>query len=236
MRLKKLLYILYIRIKERKWKGRLKYIFENNRSNELIIIFSGFSPGAPRYNYIRSLKSKKVDKLFILDVFGNRGSYYLYENGVNDPERLTRGLIHHIIKKGKYNSIITAGSSKGGSCAIYYGLLFGADDIFAGAPQYYIGDYVRQFPEVLQGMLGNRPSEEEIEKLNHVLVKTVNHISFDGVIHLLYSKNEHTYSEHIKDMINDLRKAGDSLELIELQFLDHNDVGAPFSDLLRERI
>ena len=60
--------------------------------------------------------------LFILDDFGYRGSYYWYENGSDKPRLLVEGLVSDVMRKGKYKSLITIGSSKGGTCAIYFGL------------------------------------------------------------------------------------------------------------------
>lgn len=59
----------------------IKYILEKEKSDILIVIMSSCTrPGIKaRYNYNRTLKNIKVNKLFILDDFGNdsRGSYYL---------------------------------------------------------------------------------------------------------------------------------------------------------------
>jgi hypothetical protein len=84
-----------------------------------MIIFSGFNSDDTRlYNYVKSFMPLKCDRLYINDVFGYRGSYYWYENGDNNPEILTQELIENIITKKKYSNIYTAGSSKGGTCAI----------------------------------------------------------------------------------------------------------------------
>ena len=50
---------LLIRFQERVFKGRLHYIYENNHADKLMIVFSGFSPDKPTYNYMRTLKSYK---------------------------------------------------------------------------------------------------------------------------------------------------------------------------------
>ena len=72
----------FFHIKEKTYKSRIKYIYENNHSDKLIIIFPAFPSGdKPMYNYYKTLKDVKMDKLFILDNFGYRGSYLLYENG-----------------------------------------------------------------------------------------------------------------------------------------------------------
>lgn len=62
--------------------GKLKYIYERNGSEELIIMFSGFGT-VRRYNYMKTLAQSKIDKLFILDVFGYKGSYYMKKERIH---------------------------------------------------------------------------------------------------------------------------------------------------------
>lgn len=91
---------VYFWIHERSWKGRLKYMYFRNHSNRLIVIFSGFPAGEkPLYNYMRTLKDVKADKLFILDDFGYKGSYYLLENGTERPRDLVQSLIEHVVRE-----------------------------------------------------------------------------------------------------------------------------------------
>ena len=76
--------------------GKLRYIHEQNGSDELIIMFSGFGSSVRKYNYMKTLNDSKIDKLFILDVWGYRGSYYWYEKGKDEPKRLVSKLIESI--------------------------------------------------------------------------------------------------------------------------------------------
>ena len=93
---KKLAMKLYFPLKERTYKMRgIKYVFENHSSDVLIVVFSGFSE-FPVYNYIRTLKSFKYDKLFLLDDFAYRGSYYMYAKGSCLPMLLTQSVIERV--------------------------------------------------------------------------------------------------------------------------------------------
>lgn len=62
----------------------VKYIFNKSYepNSDLIIVFSAFQAigRPPAYNYIRTLEEFGCNKLFILDDFGSRASYYLCEN------------------------------------------------------------------------------------------------------------------------------------------------------------
>lgn len=96
----KVIYFLVIKLKERTFNGKVKYLFFNNGSKDLLIVFSGFSGEQRRYNYVKGLWNINVDKLYILDTFAYMGSYYLYENGNNEPEKLVKSLIDKILTGG----------------------------------------------------------------------------------------------------------------------------------------
>ena len=72
--------------------GKLKYIHERNGSDELIVVFSGFG-SVRKYNYMKTLQTARIDKLFILDTFGFKGSYYWKENGKDIPNALVSLLL-----------------------------------------------------------------------------------------------------------------------------------------------
>ena len=57
--------------------------FPYHKSKILVIGFQACNDAGPRYNYVRTLKTCKVNRLFIKDDFGPRhlGDYYLGENG-----------------------------------------------------------------------------------------------------------------------------------------------------------
>ena len=229
----------YFKLIERKYLGRLKYIYQKNNSKYLVIVFSAFNP-SPSYNYFRTLKNlKTADKLFILDDFGFSGSYYWYDKGSDLPLKLTSGLIETIIDRGGYESIITVGSSKGGTCAIYFGLMFNASHIYAAACQYLIANYLNteDLRPILKGMIGNTYSEADLQKLNYMMHDHLRqHENANSVIHLLYSPKEHTYNEHIVFLIQDLKEFNiPFVEQVE-QFENHGDVGSYFVPYLKHEL
>lgn len=64
-------------------------------------MFSAFGSSDRRtYNYVRTLHGCKIDKLFILDPWGVKGSYNLYENGSDYPQNVTNSLIVKLIDGG----------------------------------------------------------------------------------------------------------------------------------------
>lgn len=230
-RIKIILRKLYFLVNERKYKDRLKFVFKNNNYSTLIVSFSGFAP-KPVYNYMRTLKGVKADQLYILDDFGLTGSYYWFENGEDIPRQLTHELICRIISRRGYDRVIMIGSSKGGTCAIYYGLMIGATDIYAGACQYYAGNYLNTADHlpILKAMMGNIPNDAAVNIVNRMLPDMIKQ-SAGGKshIHLLYSKDEHTYNDHIRYLIEDLKKYSIPFDEKVASFVDHNEVGKFFS-------
>lgn len=127
---------------------------------------------------------------------------------------------------------------RGGTAAIYYGLKLDADKIIAGAPQYYIGDYLNteKHRNILNGMMG-KITEESIHTLNTVVSDMIfEKRGSDVSIILHYSKVEHTYSEHIRFLVAELEKYGYNVEKDEKDYENHSDVALYFPQLLKRKI
>lgn len=229
---------VYFACKEKKYKRRLKYLFYNNNSDTLLIIFSAFSETNNRsYNYVRSLSNLRFDKLYILDVWGYKGSYYLFENGCKSPEIDVTLFIKEKMSKKKYGHVYTAGTSKGGTAAIYYGLKFNVEKIFAGACQYNLGTYLYtpNHMEIFKAMMGNDAGEEEVRKLNEVMRGHIrDHSGVKTIIYLIYSKNEHTYKDDIVGLLQQLKSYNYKIIEVEYNFSNHNDVGIYFKNYIRQ--
>lgn len=207
------------------------------KSDSLFIVFSAFSSTNIRtYNYVRALKGAKCDRLYILDVWGYRGSYYLYENGSDEPYRETLSLIHSILRKKKYKKVVTMGTSKGGTAAIYYGLEINASEILAGACQYNLGNYLfskEAFAPILAGMVGSNAGQKEKDLLNSIMpLQLRKHAGGTSVIHLIYSKQEHTYEDDIVDLLKQLKESHYTVVKKIYDFNNHNDVGIYFKQYL----
>lgn len=232
--------IIKFKILEKNYQG-VKYIYQKSgRENKtLLISFSAMPPNNFRvYNNVRGFSNLPVDRLFIKDSWGYRGSYYLYENGSLDPFFSTCALIEKISNQGKYTNIITAGTSKGGTCAIIFGIKYNAKYIFSGACQYYIGDYlaVPVHEDILKAMQGNLEREEIIKRLNEVVPSMINSYAKknSSIIHLIFSKKEHTYTSHISDLIDCLKRNNLKVVEKEYSFTNHSDVGYYFLNYINE--
>lgn len=101
-----------IKMREKTFEKQLKYLFFNNHSDTLLIVFSAFTGDRRRYNYVRGLSDCKYDRLYILDPWGYQGSYNLYENGEPYPEAITKKLISKIINWGGIKELLLQGLQK----------------------------------------------------------------------------------------------------------------------------
>ncbi len=232
--------LIKFRVQEKTYQKRLKYLFFDKKSDTLLICFSAFPPGNIRlYNNVKGFENLNVDRLYINDTFGYKGSYYLYENGSKEPFELTCGLLRKYLGGGKYTKVYMAGTSKGGSCAIMFGLLFNADKVFSGACQYHIGTYLNtpdHYP-IFESMMGKGASKNEEAILNGEMPAIIEKSSgTKTTIHLLYSKQEHTYEEDIKDLLDDLKKNNISVVEKEEYFTEHGDVGYYFIPFVKSII
>lgn len=240
MKISKFITKFKVRFRERKFRGRLRYVHERYHNSSLVIVFSGFNPQKPCYNYIRTLeKFKGMDKLFILDDFGFRGSYYLFENGSSRPKDLTLQLISEIRDTYRYSHCYTAGSSKGGSCALYFGLEIGADAVFYGEAKFRLGQFLflDRHKQIFYAMMGQDASEKEIRMLDEIIPSQIKaHPKSSTVVHMLYS-NEESFHH------NDIVELKDSMEAAEIKFTekiesysDHHEIGKVFGVFLLQEL
>lgn len=235
------------RIKERTFISsdgvKLKHLlFRTNKSDCLLVGFSGCFEGGAIYNYVGACAKYKINKLFIKDDFASnhRGCYYIGSNCKFDVEKAVYELIDMVISKRHIKKIIFIGTSKGGYAALNFALQYPDSVVVCGAPQYYVADYLRShnFEVNLKEILGDDGiSSENISMLNKRLQgKITSNINPGQYINILYSDVEHTYQEHIKDMLDDLhRKKYKMYEQVE-KFPEHGDVGKHFPQFLQSRL
>ena len=92
-------------------------------------------------------------------------------------------------------------------------------EVCIAAPQYFLADYLtceKKFDNLCAILEGDE-SDEAKEKLNNRLRRKIAESSLiPKNLYIHYSKNEHTYKEHIEDMLADLKNAGVNV---------HEDVG-----------
>lgn len=238
--------VFFIRLTEKKYyfNGHtVKYIYKDNKKSDLCVVFSGFPEFGKKaeYNYKRTLhKYNKFNYLFILDDMVDiptGGSYYLGANGDYWGLQAIPELIKMIMKKNKCKTLVTAGSSKGGTCALLYGAKLGAEYIIAGACQYKIGSYLLNPYHLnsLKSLIGSEnASEEKIRFLDSLCYDSLkNNVNKNKTkIYLHYSDNEETYEKHIKYLICDLEDMKYTVKCEVMNYEKHGDVGKYFPKFL----
>ncbi len=245
LNLKRILYSRYVDLIQRsvitESGKKIKYIFKKqNNDNNLMVVFSAFSDPPAKFNYIRTLKNLKTNKLFILDEWGRSdypGVYYLGEHGDYSLKEEIIKFINHIVSDiGSNCQISTLGSSKGGWCALYYGMRLSANTIIAGAPQYYLGNYLDcEFHQKTFNIMTGDDIGKDKDTLNNLLPELIANYKNKIIIYLHFSDSEHTYFSHIKNLYEDLVNNDNFHVVADIQhYRSHGDVGEYFSTFVKE--
>ncbi|WP_102692997.1 Two component regulator three Y domain-containing protein [Rummeliibacillus pycnus] len=220
----------------------IKYLFQKSyaKTNNLVIIFSAFPTKGkqPTYNFVRTLSEFDCNKLFILDDFGSRASYYLCEKKDFAIERSVISLINFIIKENDINFIISCGSSKGGYAALYYGIKYGFDHIIAASPQYYLGDYLldQTNSQDVTLFMSGVSADEDHRFLNEIMPKMIEKTQNKPNIFIHLGKDEPHYENHVKPLLAKLDEVHINYELNLGNYHKHSDVGKFFPTLLKNTI
>lgn len=222
----------------------LKYMLKKGDSENLVIVFSSCTRQGikARYNYVRTLKRVKCDKLFILDDFADdhRGSYYIGSNMTFAEERATNELIAKVIETRKPKKVIFCGSSKGGWASLNFGLGYENAYIVCGGPQYYLGTYlggVEKCGCTLKHIVGE-VTQEKVDTIDAYLGDKIrnDNITSGQKIYIHYSNKEHTYEEHIHDLLAELRMKDICVIENVGDYTDHSEISLYFPDFLVKSI
>lgn len=207
------------------------YVLHRSSSDALVVVFSAFAAGMkPTYNYVRTLWGQTdANLLFIRDDFVNLpsgGAYYIGRNGDSHGRQAVLSLIRRIREKTGAKHVIGVGSSKGGTAALLFGCMLPMDAVIIGAPQYYIGTYMQEHkPESLAVLAGkSAPPAEAIAFYDGLVPRAVQNCGNPPAVHIHYSDREHTYAEHISDMLRDLKSHSFSVHEDVADYEKHTDV------------
>jgi hypothetical protein len=209
----------------------IKYVYKPSKvkSDHLVVVFSGFNPKGtkPVYNYIRTLETFDVNKLFILDDYGERGCYYLGENRIFDIEASVVSLITWIANKNNilHSNIICCGSSKGGYASLYFGIKYGFGHVIVGAPQTKLGNYLyfaKEYPTL--NYIAGDSSEGSIKFLDQLLYDIVSSAIKVPDITIHVGSGDHHYKGHVLPFRQHLRENNYDCNLDVKEYSDHGDV------------
>lgn len=216
----------------------LNYILDTPRSGvsrrNLLVVFSAISQvGDFSYNYRRSLRGIDIPVLYIVDDFGDQGSYYIGRSGDEEIARSVQSLIDTTCKDLGIlpEGVIFAGSSKGGSAALIHGLKFGKGTALLGAPQYLIGDFLEApHKNVLEYVTGG-VTPAHVNSLNDYVPSLFKMNGDQGLkIRVLVGERDHHYRTHVLPLLRDAERASLKVKLHLLENTPHSEVGTVFGN------
>jgi len=225
-----------------KGETEVKYLFQKsiNPSKTLIVVFSAFGTKGqpPTYNYVRTLEGYNCNKLYILDDFGCRASYYLCENRNFHIERSVISLINKIIHENDINQVISCGSSKGGYAAIYYGIKYNFDSVIAGSPQYLLGTYLFDGGPLsdVSSFISGGSEEQDKVFMDTIMKHMIRDSNSSATVNVHVGRGEYHYNIHVKPLIEELGKKRIKYDLDLGNYTKHSDVAKHFPVYLKKRI
>lgn len=242
----------YIKEKEKVYEGVTKvnyfYLPPITESKKLIIIFSGFNGKegqgkAPTYNYVKVFSQIDAHRLFILDSYDGHPCYYLGKNQNLDYELATMSLIYDQIRKlnVKRQDVITSGSSKGGTAALYFALKYNLGTSVVGGFQSYVGTYLREVnfyarERVLKSITGGTNDSHE-KYLNNFYHYFFNHVEYKNTkIYVHGGAGDPHYLNHVVPILKIFDKRNISYSLDIKNYHSHSEIGEYFSRFLEETI
>lgn len=224
----------------------LRYHFEEAKNqkhkDKLFVVFSAMAPEYKfAFNYMRSLKDVDVNKLFILDDFGDQGAYYLGNKRDHAIETAVSSLIQYIMAKYKicHEQVTAIGSSKGGYAAVYFALKYYFGNVIAGAPQSKLGHFLinqANHKNIARYIAGGDEESDcfYLDQLVFQLLNQPNDIS--PSINLIVGTKDHHYLNHVMPLYEVLVENGYEVQLEIEEDLTHADLKVHFPLYLQNKV
>lgn len=223
-------------------KVPLNYLFQPPKDGpitKMVVVFTAIhGVGDFTYNYKSTLDRVDVAALYILDDFGDQGSYYYSDHRSTVIFETVQSLIKKVMEDYglSESDVATAGSSKGGAAALIHGLALGADRIFSGAPQTRIGSFLRSVhPNILRFMSGGT-TEDDVSYLDAILPGLMKDASSRTKIMVLVGDADHHLRKHVVPLSQDAAKFGVNISTLILPGAKHADIGRLFAMYLQANV
>lgn len=224
------------------WHGprELTYFLEEPLTeagrNKLCVAFSAI--GAPHnftYNYRSSLASVDAYRLYVLDDFGSRGSYYYADHRDESIFSSVQSFLQEVASDLAISpeDMVFLGSSKGGTAALAHGLRLGAGQILAGAPQCFPGAYLRgAAPEILEFVAGGGPDNPD-KWLDRMLPDAIENARGNPAIILLVGEKDSHRHVHVEPLVRMTATAGLQARTLVVKNVSHADIGRAFGPYVK---
>ncbi|MFJ4061442.1 hypothetical protein [Streptomyces albogriseolus] len=188
------------------WEIEYEFTPAAGDHGNLLVVFS--SVGS-KYGFGAALSGVQCNVLRIRDRFDGGPSYYVARAMDFSVSDAVEELITHYREKLGLarETVVLAGSSKGGSAAIFYALKYGYRHIVASTPQYFIGSYSQGHGVLGEWVLGEGQPQENVDRLDSVLPELLAETTdLDRNIYLFSSTKDYQYEEHVVHFLPALRK------------------------------
>lgn len=227
----------------RRYKGKVpvNYLLTapDGPINKLVVCFSAIhAKGDFTYNYKSTVDKSGAAALYILDDFGDQGSYYYSNHRSTDILQSVQSLLREIVDQHGISptDVAMIGSSKGGAAALIHGLSFGAARIIVGAPQTRIGSFLRKpHPNILEFMAGG-VSDDDVTYLDSIIPELMRKAAVPSAVSVLVGDADHHLARHVLPLLEDARDSLVEIHPTVLPGYKHADIGKIFRLFLRANL
>lgn len=221
-------------------KIRLNYLLDAPKSakgkRNLIVIFSSLGRDYDfTYNYRSSLRDMNAYRLFLLDDFGKRGSYYFADHRDTTIYNEVQKFLSEIIADlgVSLDRVVFGGSSKGGTAALLHGTPLGVGKIVVGAPQVYPGNYLHgAAPAVLQFIAGGQDAIAR-EWLNDAIISRICNPPKGTAVRILVGAKDHHLKRHVEPLMRVTSSHDSDIVATVIPDLDHGNIGSVYRHYLK---
>ncbi|MHA7276371.1 heparinase II/III domain-containing protein [Arthrobacter sp. Hz1] len=222
----------------------LNYLFVPGKSaagrKRLAVVFTAIHhPGDFTYNYKATVDEVDISALYILDDFGDQGSYYHSDHRSPKIFDAVQALIRKIVldQGMELADVATVGSSKGGTAALIHGFALPAGRVIAGAPQTRIGTFVSgPHRNILKFMTGG-DSSDDIAYLDKIVDQYALKANPSTRVSILVGDNDHHLPRHVQPLVEAMSANQLTLpQVTVLADLSHADIGSVFRFYLQANL
>ena len=147
-------------------------------------------------------------------------------------------LISYIMSKYNisFNNVISIGSSKGGTAALYYGMKYNFGNIIVGSPQYKIGTYLGDLSIKDYGneIFGEITPSTRIKYNN--LIRLVSNNCVRKKIYILTSEGDNQYKKVLKEFEFVLEEFNIKVVIDKCNINHHNEISKEYPGYMIEKL
>ncbi|MGP5524761.1 heparinase II/III domain-containing protein [Glutamicibacter arilaitensis] len=220
----------------------LRYLLETDRDSlpeSLTVIFSSLRRRGDFTHDLRaSLRGTKTAKLYILDDFGERGSYYYSHCRETSIFHSVQALIGETAESLglAHARITTVGLTKGGSAALIHGYAARVGRVIVGSPQVLIGNYTAvHAPEVLRYLAGGIDPGDR-EWANEIISGVVKDGSTKTRVSVLVGDEDHHLLGHVRPFEKVAVAAGKPVSVSVVPGVNHGNIGTIYHEFVRHAV